>query len=274
MMLQMSEPFTRLHIPIITVEIYEDILEDMTRSEVEAIQSIVKEHADRVFPGCQTRVMGSYRRGKKQLGDVDILIVHPKYKNYVPGNVMIQLVESLARSDHLEFHLTELPGLYHEVIADDEGHVTANLEGSTPPLDYMPAAQSKVMLLRKSKIEERRKIPEWFGSSTYLSVFRSPTVSGRRRRVDFKLYPYNALAFATLYFTGGKYFNRSMRQWAKSEHNWQLDDKGIKDRRTNKYIDFDPPLKTEQDVCRVLGIVYKRPADRKFFDDVEPLHTH
>jgi DNA polymerase/3'-5' exonuclease PolX len=85
------------------------------------------------------------------------------------------------------------------------------------------------------------------------------------------LYPYDALPFATLYFTGGKYFNRSMRQFAKSEFNWKLDDKGIKDRRTNKNIDFDPPLKTEHDVFRALGLVYKRPADRKFFDDVEPI---
>lgn len=273
MQYESSKTLNSYYALIFIVEIYEDLLEDMTRDEVDAIHRIVDTHAQQVFPGCQTRVMGSYRRGKKELGDVDILIVHPKYRKHIPGDVMVQLVDNLARNHHLEFHLTELPGLYHEIISDKDGHVSAQLGHMTPPLDCMSDRGQRCdsHVLRKCDKHAVRTPPQLYGNSTYLSVFRSPTIQGRRRRVDFKLYPYDALPFATLYFTGGKYFNRSMRQFAKSEFNWKLDDKGIKDRRTNKNIDFHPPLKTEHDVFRALGLVYKRPADRKFFDDVEPI---
>ena len=49
---------------------------------------------------------------------------------------------------------------------------------------------------------------EKFSGSSYMGVFNSPVVEGRRRRVDIKLYPYRERAFASLYFTGNGFFNR------------------------------------------------------------------
>ena len=49
---------------LVGVDCYEDILDEMPRSEVEAIGLIVSEAAESLFPGIETSIMGSYRRGK------------------------------------------------------------------------------------------------------------------------------------------------------------------------------------------------------------------
>ena len=46
-------------------------------------------------------------------------------------------------------------------------------------------------------------------SESYMGVFVSPVVKDKRRRVDIKIYPFRLRVFASLYFTGNGWFNRS-----------------------------------------------------------------
>ncbi|KAK7110678.1 hypothetical protein V1264_014513 [Littorina saxatilis] len=59
------------------VRLYEDLLDRMPREEAAEIEAVVKETAESVQPGVIAYACGSYRRGKKDCGDVDIILTHP-----------------------------------------------------------------------------------------------------------------------------------------------------------------------------------------------------
>ena len=104
-------------------------------------------------------------------------------------------------------------------------------------------------------------------SSSYMGVFHSPVVKGMRRRVDIKLYPYRERAFASLYFTGNGYFNRSMRLRAR-QLSYSLNDHGLfeADSRVRVMEATD-----ESEVFAKLGLQYKDPRERDCFDAAVPL---
>ena len=83
----------------IGVECYEDIMEKMSRKEVEDIGRVVEEAIRRQFPEDKSKVeitiMGSYRRRKETCGDVDVLITHKDYHKRVPPHVLGEVVEDL-----------------------------------------------------------------------------------------------------------------------------------------------------------------------------------
>ena len=77
---------------LVGVDCYEDILDEMTRSEVEAIGEKVRLAAERLFPGIEFSIMGSYRRGKKTCGDADILLTHPHYVKHIPQDALSRII--------------------------------------------------------------------------------------------------------------------------------------------------------------------------------------
>jgi DNA polymerase/3'-5' exonuclease PolX len=248
----------------IGVECYEDLLEDMGRAEVEIIFGLIQAEAQRILPGCEAEIMGSYRRGKDGLGDLDVLIVSREHESSVPASALPEIVNNLTRQGYVAHHLTLLPGLVREM--DGEGHELDHTQGESP-LDPGKTPSTAVMpsrLARKKSTSTTKS-----RSSTYMGIFHSPMCRGKRRRVDIKIWPYRHGPYARLYFTGGKYFNRSMRQWAKSKFNWRLNDKGIFDIGSGQRL--HPNIRSEEQVFAALGIVYKTPPERKFFDDVHPI---
>jgi len=102
-------------------------------------------------------------------------------------------------------------------------------------------------------------------SSSYMGVFNSSMKKGTRRRVDIKFYAYRERVFASLYFTGNGFFNRSMRLWARSQ-GYQLNDKGLFRRKDQKRM---MEATEEQQIFDQLGLVYKFPHERDSFDAIE-----
>jgi DNA polymerase/3'-5' exonuclease PolX len=49
----------------------------MTRSDAESILEFVRIQLERIEPGAHMILAGSYRRGKTEINDVDILITYP-----------------------------------------------------------------------------------------------------------------------------------------------------------------------------------------------------
>ncbi|KAI2495369.1 DNA-directed DNA polymerase [Fragilaria crotonensis] len=111
-------------------------------------------------------------------------------------------------------------------------------------------------------------------SQSYMGVFISQSVPGVRRRIDIKFYPFRERAFASLYFTGCGWFNRSMRLWATRKKNLLLNDHGLflADGKGHHVPRPDEKLLhealSEADVFDILGLVYKQPHERDCFDDV------
>ena len=82
---------------LVGVDCYEDILDPMSRSEVEEIGEIVRLVAEKVFPGIESSIMGSYRRGKDGCGDVDIQLTHPAYVKKIPANALGRIIGELVK---------------------------------------------------------------------------------------------------------------------------------------------------------------------------------
>ena len=88
------------------------------------------------------------------------------------------------------------------------------------------------------------------------------------RRIDIKTYPFQAFAFAQLYFTGNAYFNRSMRN---SVHHLglTLGDKGMYAcMRNDKNVVTEGSKSdsvvcyTERQIFELVGAIYVPPSER------------
>lgn len=243
---------------LIGLDCYEDILEEITRVEVEQIFAIVKAFVLERLPSANVQLMGSYRRGKTTCGDVDILITHEHYPDTVPPKLLGKLVDDMRRENHMAHHLTFISGM------------------NETEFETLPESYKEFM---KDAKHYGRSAPKRLksSSSTYMGVFHSPSVPGKRRRVDIKFYPYHSRVYAELYFTGNGFFNRSMRLWAKRKLNWHLDDHGLSLRDTATPVQETLPSgetrpfvpSCERDVFDKLGIAWKEPHERDGFDAVE-----
>jgi len=167
---------------LVGVDCYEDILERMSRSEAEKIGEMVRLVAERLFPGMEAHIMGSYRRGKDDCGDVDILLCHPDHVDTIPTSALGQIVDALWNEGKISMHLTFLVGMTTGC------HYTDYEKASR----YVPKAAWE-----RAMIQSKRTEYEF-----YMGCLNSPIKDHVRRRVDIKFYPYRERAFAMLYFTG------------------------------------------------------------------------
>lgn len=229
---------------------YDDINERMSRTEVEAIATIIKSFVqNRHTTSAETVIMGSYRRGKETCGDVDILITHPDYIDTVPSYALGEIVDELCTAGHVAFHLTYISGMKPELYETLPAHVAKQL---THPKSYGRSKEKK----------------DKYSMSSWMGVMNSPLIPGKRRRVDIKFYPYSERYFASLYFTGNGHFNRSMRLYATRKYNYMLSDHGLIDKSTERPIIYHPT--SERDIFDVLGLQWKETNERECFDDVKP----
>lgn len=81
---------------------------------------------------------------------------------------------------------------------------------------------------------------------------------GKRRRIDLELVKWENWAFALLYFTGSKNFNKCIRQIAKDK-GYLLNQEGIFSGTTRYHMD------TEKEIFEFLGAKYQTPAQRDQF---------
>ncbi len=170
----------------------------MNRDEVKMIGDLVGEIVNELFPGAQVQIMGSYRRQKSTCGDIDVHITHDAYIKKNPEQGLRKIVDLLWERDHLLYHLTFLPGM-------KTGSSISDYEKSSKHIPQEAWKWSKSVGYLTSKGHD---------GSSYMGVLQSPKIAGKRRRIDIKFYPWRERIFASLYFTGNGYFNRSMRLWA------------------------------------------------------------
>ena len=211
------------------VEFYEDFQEKMTIYEVQRIAKIVKDKAKAFYPDIELEIMGSYRRGKTQCGDADLLLIHKEYKDTIPEGFLDMLVERLRVEGHISHHLTKVDTKYYH---DSQ--------------DFHPN-----MFLHNPN------------SEIYMGVFNSPAVPGMHRRIDIKFHPYKEKIFAMISFTGNGFFNRAIRLHATRNKDWKLSEKGLF--YNTKGLGRSMNANTEKEVFDKLGIVWKEPTERDGF---------
>ncbi|XP_014204780.1 DNA polymerase beta [Copidosoma floridanum] len=63
----------------IGLKYFEDFETKIPREEIEALESVVKKSITDIDKDYIVTICGSYRRGKQQSGDIDVLLTHPSY---------------------------------------------------------------------------------------------------------------------------------------------------------------------------------------------------
>ncbi|KAF2733165.1 hypothetical protein EJ04DRAFT_468829 [Polyplosphaeria fusca] len=85
---------------------YDDFAARIPRAEVEAHGAFVKDYLKKIDPGFEVTIMGSYRRGAKDSGDVDLIISKPGTSmSTMRAIVFGQLVSGLFAADFLKVSL-------------------------------------------------------------------------------------------------------------------------------------------------------------------------
>ncbi|KAF2706690.1 hypothetical protein K504DRAFT_483679 [Pleomassaria siparia CBS 279.74] len=90
----------------IGIDHYEDFAARIPRAEVKAHGEFVRDALQKIHPGFDAQVMGSYRRGAKDSGDIDVMITSPGASMDTLRNVVFeQLVSQLFKQDFLKAKL-------------------------------------------------------------------------------------------------------------------------------------------------------------------------
>ena len=90
------------------------------------------------------------------------------------------------------------------------------------------------------------------------------------RRLDLLLVPQEEYAYSMLYFTGSDRFNVAFRQYCLSK-GYTLNEHTLT--RINDAVAVVPPMETEQDIFRFVGLRYIAPSDRVDSNQIIPLRT-
>ena len=90
------------------------------------------------------------------------------------------------------------------------------------------------------------------------------------RRLDLLLVLQEEYAYSMLYFTGSDRFNVAFRQYCLSK-GYTLNEHTLT--RINDAVAVVPPMETEQDIFRFVGLRYIAPSDRVDSNQIIPLRT-
>jgi len=131
------------------VKYFDDIQKRIPRSEMDEHNKLVKEVIKKINPDITVNCCGSYRRGKADSGDIDILITHPnfvKQQKSDPLKILSKVVNELKKRNYL---IDELANGVHQYMGicrlpkkegSDEERTARRIDIKLFPTDgYYPA---------------------------------------------------------------------------------------------------------------------------------------
>lgn len=141
---------------------YEDFIAKIPRIEVEEISAIVKETVASVYPEAICMVCGSYRRGKLESGDVDLIITPSSQHSAdtLPSTALAEIIRTLTDKGFLTDHLA---------LPRSSGNTVSDIHGN----DYSDDNDDEGAISS--------------GKSSYMGVCKLPGEGRRFRRIDIKV---------------------------------------------------------------------------------------
>ncbi|KAI0743040.1 hypothetical protein C8Q80DRAFT_1221327 [Daedaleopsis nitida] len=118
---------------------YDDINQRIPRAEVQEIYNIVEATALRFDPKSFIRVMGSFRRGKADCGDIDVLITRPTDDGKTHRGILRRLLAELHRRG-LPDDFDDLELCYRGLCRRDENSLRRRIDFLTVPWSSRGAA--------------------------------------------------------------------------------------------------------------------------------------
>ncbi|KAI4207494.1 MAG: hypothetical protein LQ346_000539 [Caloplaca aetnensis] len=239
----------------IGVKYYEEFLLKLLRAEVESIAEIVKRHAQSVVDvRVECIIVGGYRRGKAESGDVDLILSHPEQ------SATAGLVDKVVRSLETEGWITHT--------------LTLNLTNTRRGQETLPYVSltkgAGFDTLDKALVVWQNQAFAGQGSTDKQSKqVKNPNP---HRRVDIIISPWRTVGCAVAGWTSGTTFQRDLRRYAKRVKGWKFDSSGVRERGSGRWIDLegwmDPKTRctdwkeAERRVFEGMGLDYREPWDR------------
>lgn len=222
----------------IGVKYYDELKLKIPRDEAEGIGAAVLGHARAMDAGFEMVIVGGYRRGKKECGDVDMLLSHRD--DAVTLRAVEKIVMSLEKAQLITHTLTLS---------------TRNSERGQAPLPWKGEG------VRGSGFDTLDKA---------MVVWRDGQ-DAPHRRVDIIVSPWKTVGCAMMGWSGGTTFERDLRRYCKAVKGWKFDSSGIRDRRDGSWVDVEgssrghraPDMEAaERRVFEGLGLEWRRPEER------------
>jgi DNA polymerase IV len=220
------------------IERYDDLQQRIPRQEVEALGSIVRETAARIDAAVEIIIGGSYRRGSKTSGDIDIVVTKPGTE---ASGDLVPFLDRLTQT-------LEVSGFLVACLASSRSAGGSKWHGCC----VLPASSSSSSSTRG-------------GGPANPSSASSPPPPWRR--IDFLLVPETEIGAALIYFTGNDIFNRSMRLLA-SRKGMRLNHRGLyrnvpHGARRAKVAEGDlVEGRDERRIFEILGVAWREPHER------------
>ncbi|KAB8291681.1 hypothetical protein EYC80_006481 [Monilinia laxa] len=253
----------------IGVKYYDEFLLPIPRAEVEAIGAIVLAEARKIDPGYQMVIVGGYRRGKTESGDVDIMLTHPDEKRTL--NILSELtgrLEDLGWITNIlrESHANSERGQRALEIRPGRGE---KREGKSTGFDSLDKS-----LVVWQEIDYATSCPQLPSHPPSPSVPRPPEQAKNHnphRRVDIIITPWKTAGVAIIGWSGGTTFQRDLRRYLKDKKGWRFDSSGVRDMKTGDRIDLEGDVKgdwngvlreKEMTVFEKCGLEWREPWER------------
>lgn len=270
------------------LQYYEELLQRIPRDEVERIFGTVLAAAQSLNPYVSCYVCGSYRRGRPNSGDIDILISYPTRLDMSVSGMGIKANAAIALDDRAGKVVWGGVGarLSPESYSENQSIDSIERDRSENFLQQLLRLLKDKGVLTDHLAGHRGEEDAWkFGTSFDGTVEHRTSYMGigvdisqgsvaLHRRIDIKVYSPYQLPYALLYFTGCDLFNRSMRLYAKrlkrpgAPLGYSLNDRGMFPKLGYRYDNnetINGPLvvcKDERGVMEFLGLAWMEPFER------------
>ena len=240
----------------IGLKYYDEFLLKIPRAEVEAITATITHHAKLVTDShVETIIVGGYRRGKSDSGDVDVILSHRDPA--MTYNLVERVVKSLEKDGWVTHTLT------------------LNLTNSKRNQEPLPVNTTSLGGHGFDTLDKVLVVwqdPNWARKTADLAVNPKARNPNTHRRVDIIISPWRTVGCAIAGWTSGTTFQRDLRRYAKYKKGWKFDSSGVRERGSGRWIDLerwaDPKTRctdwreAEKRVFEGMGLVYREPWDR------------
>ena len=240
----------------IGLKYYDEFLLKIPRSEVESITATIRHHAKLVTDAnAEAIIVGGYRRGKSESGDVDVILSHREAA--MTHNLVDRVVKSLEQEGWITHTLTL--------------NLT-NTKRNQEPLPINTATQVGHGFDTLDKALVVWQDPHWPTKNRDLAADPKAKNPNPHRRVDIIISPWRTVGCAVAGWTSGTTFQRDLRRYAKHVKGWKFDSSGVRERGTGRWVDLerwtDPKTRcrdwkeAEERVFEGMGLVYREPWER------------
>ncbi|KAF3062392.1 DNA polymerase type-X family protein pol4 [Daldinia childiae] len=231
----------------IGIKYYDELQEKLPRREVEEIGQVILNHANKIRKGFEMVIVGGYRRGKRESGDVDVILSHPNAVATL--NFVAAIVHSLEKDKYIT----------HTLIMS-----TKNSDRGQTPVSW--------------KGQDRKAGAGFDTLDKALVVWQDPywdkTASSKNpnphRRVDIIISPWKTAGCAVIGWTGGTTFQRDLRRYCKHVKALKFDSSGVRSWMDGSWVDLESDLNgpapdmltAEKRVFERLGLEWRPPEER------------